>query len=108
MSELDDYLRCGPLEHGFLRVRCDTCHHENLLALSCKHRGPCPFFICCYRWTACVGVYKVAAPKGWQQPEIAESARPFEPDPVSTGVGIGKRLGLRGACQIDAICLGPQ
>ena len=26
--EFDDYLKCGRLEHGFLRVRCDTCHHE--------------------------------------------------------------------------------
>ena len=24
--EFEDYLRCGRLEHGFLRVRCDTCH----------------------------------------------------------------------------------
>ena len=59
-------------------------------------------------WTSNPSRSKVVAPKGWQQPEIAESARPFEPDPVSTGVGIGKRLGLRSACQPDAICLGPQ
>jgi len=37
--EFEDYLRCGRLEHGFLRVRCDTCHAEHLLAFSCKHRG---------------------------------------------------------------------
>ena len=24
-QEFEDYLRCGRLEHGFLRVRCDTC-----------------------------------------------------------------------------------
>jgi len=40
--EFDDYLRCGQLEHGFLRVRCDTCHAEQLVAFSCKRRGFCP------------------------------------------------------------------
>jgi len=30
------------LEHGFLRVRCDACHAEKLLAFSCKRRGFCP------------------------------------------------------------------
>jgi hypothetical protein len=32
-------LQCGRLEHGFLRVRCDGCHAEHLLASSCKQRG---------------------------------------------------------------------
>ena len=27
VREFDDYLKCGRLEHGFLRVRCDNCHH---------------------------------------------------------------------------------
>jgi len=27
--EFEDYLKCGCLEHGFLRVRCDTCHAEH-------------------------------------------------------------------------------
>jgi ribosomal protein S27E len=40
--EFEDYLKCGRLEHGFLRVRCDTCHAEHLVAFSCKHRGVCP------------------------------------------------------------------
>ena len=40
--EFDDYLECGRLEHGFLRVRCEDCHHERLVAFSCKHRGICP------------------------------------------------------------------
>jgi ribosomal protein S27E len=40
--EFEDYLTCGRLEHGFLRVRCDTCHAENLVAFSCKRRGFCP------------------------------------------------------------------
>jgi len=40
--EFDAYLECGRLEHGFLRVRCDTCHFERLVAFSCKRRGFCP------------------------------------------------------------------
>jgi hypothetical protein len=34
--------KCGRLEHGFLRVRCDKCHFERLVAFSCKKRGFCP------------------------------------------------------------------
>ena len=41
-QEFEDYLRCGGLEHGFLRVRCDSCHAEHLVAFSCKRRGFCP------------------------------------------------------------------
>ena len=40
--EFEAYLQCGRLEHGFLRVRCDTCHAEQLVAFSCKRRGFCP------------------------------------------------------------------
>jgi len=39
--EFEDYLKCGRFEHGFLRVRCDTCHAEHLVAFSCKRRGFC-------------------------------------------------------------------
>lgn len=42
--EFEDYLKCGRLEHGFLRVRCESCHHEKLVAFSCKRRGFCPSF----------------------------------------------------------------
>jgi Putative transposase/Transposase zinc-binding domain len=41
--EFDDYLRCGILAHGFLRLGCDTCHHELLVPFSGKRRGFCPF-----------------------------------------------------------------
>ena len=40
--EFEDYLKCGRLEHGFLRVRCADCHAERLVAFSCKRRGFCP------------------------------------------------------------------
>ncbi|RRI80192.1 transposase zinc-binding domain-containing protein, partial [Pseudomonas aeruginosa] len=38
----DAYLRCGVLEHGFLRVVCEHCRAERLVAFSCKKRGFCP------------------------------------------------------------------
>jgi len=41
-QEFADYLKCGRLEHGFMRVRCTHCHHEHLVAFSCKRRGFCP------------------------------------------------------------------
>ena len=40
--EFEAYLKCGRLEHGFLRMRCDKCHFEQLVAFSCKKRGFCP------------------------------------------------------------------
>ena len=42
LNEFEDYLRCGRLEHGFLRVKCSGCRHEHLVAFSCKRRGFCP------------------------------------------------------------------
>jgi len=29
--EFEDYLKCGRLEHGFLRVRCESCHATHLV-----------------------------------------------------------------------------
>lgn len=40
--EFESYLRCSRLEHGFLRVRCESCYAEHLVAFSCKRRGFCP------------------------------------------------------------------
>ncbi len=40
--EFESYLKCGCLEHGFYRVRCESCHEERLLGFSCKRRGFCP------------------------------------------------------------------
>src|SRR5690606_23435493 len=31
-----------PFVHGFLRVKCDSCQAEKLVAYSCKRRGFCP------------------------------------------------------------------
>lgn len=41
-QEFEGYLKCGRLEHGFLRLRCEGCHAERLVAFSCKRRGFCP------------------------------------------------------------------
>jgi hypothetical protein len=38
----EKYLDCGILAKGFLRVRCESCHKETLVAFSCKQRGLCP------------------------------------------------------------------
>ena len=42
VKEFEEYLRCGILAHGFLRAQCTSCHHEMLVAFSCKKRGFCP------------------------------------------------------------------
>ncbi len=41
-KEFDEFLKCGVLAHGFLRVQCTSCNHEKLVAFSCKKRGFCP------------------------------------------------------------------
>ena len=33
-KEFDEYLKCGRLEYGFLRVRCESSHDEKLVAFS--------------------------------------------------------------------------
>jgi len=45
--ELRAFLQCGVLACGFLRLRCQSCGKDKLLALSCKGRGICPS--CCGR-----------------------------------------------------------
>jgi hypothetical protein len=41
-EEFYAYLQCGILAHGFVRLGCDTCPHQMVLAFSCKKRGFCP------------------------------------------------------------------
>ncbi|MDP2183912.1 MAG: transposase [Pseudolabrys sp.] len=41
-EEFEAFLRCGVLDHGFLRVVCEQCRDERLVAFSCKKRGFCP------------------------------------------------------------------
>lgn len=37
-----DYLTCGVFAHGFLRLHCDHCRRDLLVAFSCQGRGLCP------------------------------------------------------------------
>jgi len=41
-STIEAYLRCGCLWAGAARAKCDDCHREILVALSCQCRGVCP------------------------------------------------------------------
>jgi len=41
-DEFDALLACSILAHDFLRLSCDGCAEEKLVALSCKRRGICP------------------------------------------------------------------
>ena len=41
-DEFEAYLDCGILACGFLRLTCDTCARDTLVAFSCKRRGICP------------------------------------------------------------------
>lgn len=45
-KEFDEYLKCGRLEYGFLRVKCEACHDKKWVAFSCMFncmpRGLCP------------------------------------------------------------------
>jgi hypothetical protein len=38
-QEFVEYLKCGRLEHGFVRVQCSECHHEHLVAFNCKNEA---------------------------------------------------------------------
>jgi ribosomal protein S27E len=40
--EFRDYLTCGILERGFIRVHCDDCGHDRAVPFSCKRRAWCP------------------------------------------------------------------
>jgi len=39
--EIETYLRCGILRHGFLRLRCQNCGDERPVPFSCKGRSLC-------------------------------------------------------------------
>ena len=41
-KEFEEFLKCGLLACGFLRLQCQSCKQERLLAFSCKRRGFCP------------------------------------------------------------------
>ena len=45
LNEFEAYMKCGILAHGFLRLKCEDCQEEKIIAFSCKKRGFCPS--CC-------------------------------------------------------------
>jgi hypothetical protein len=38
-GEVERFLKCGILAHGFVRVYCPTCKDDLLIGFSCKGRG---------------------------------------------------------------------
>jgi len=40
-DEFESFFRCGVLQHGFVRLKCDSCSHEKIVGFSCKKRGFC-------------------------------------------------------------------
>jgi hypothetical protein len=40
-EEVEAFLKCGILSHGFLRVVCEGCRENRVVAFSCKRRGFC-------------------------------------------------------------------
>jgi len=45
-KELEAFLTCGDLEHGFGRCLCDACGTERLVPFSCGGRGSAPAARC--------------------------------------------------------------
>ena len=41
-DELEGYVRCGILPHGFSVLECRDCRKKKVVAFSCKGRGFCP------------------------------------------------------------------
>ncbi len=41
-KEFEAFLKCGILAYGFIRLKCLSCHAEEVVGFSCKKRGFCP------------------------------------------------------------------
>jgi hypothetical protein len=42
VDEVEEYLRCGILEHGVVHLACRRCGHARVVGVSCKRGGLCP------------------------------------------------------------------
>lgn len=42
IKELREYMTCGVLAHGFVRIMCPNCNESMAVGYSCKGRGFCP------------------------------------------------------------------
>ena len=47
VREFEEFLGCGVLAKGFVRLKCENCDENKLVPFSCKRRGFCPS--CCGR-----------------------------------------------------------
>ncbi|MBM4436228.1 MAG: transposase [Actinobacteria bacterium] len=68
VREFEEYLRCGLIEHGLVRLACQRCGHEIVVAFSCKSRAWCPS--CCGRRMADAAAHlveRVIPPVGMRQ-----------------------------------------
>jgi ribosomal protein S27E len=41
-QEVERFLMCGDVRHGFVEVKCADCAESRVVAFSCKGRGWCP------------------------------------------------------------------
>src|SRR5262245_663034 len=62
--EFYDYVRCGILAYGLLRLGCDTCKQALLAPFSCQRRGFCP--ACAGRRMAPMAVHLVEQVLPWR------------------------------------------
>ncbi|MFT7458837.1 MAG: hypothetical protein ACI909_001512 [Planctomycetota bacterium] len=53
-KEFAEYLKCGRLEHGFLRVKCSTCHSAN--CRSDSHTPVLSAVDSCYKTRICTSI----------------------------------------------------
>ena len=60
-KEHRDYLKCGILQNGFIRVVCPNGDYETAVAYSCKNRG----FSCLPSWRGREAVSASAGQKPW-------------------------------------------
>ncbi len=95
-QEFNDLLQCGRLEYGFMRVRCEDCHHERLVAFSCKRRGFCPSCGCPPDGRECGAADRRSLPQGAHSPVGAQLSFPAtlfagSPSPAD-GPGLEYRL----------------
>lgn len=99
-EEFEEYLRCGVLDHGFLRVVCEQCHAERLVAFSCKKRRLCPS--CGARRMIEPEPVGVPDPRPEQLRDRVVQTFPaqqsFEPDPILFGT---ERAQIRSASWLD-------
>ena len=85
--EVRGFLDCGILARGFIRVHCDACGKDRVVAFSCKGRSFCPSYggrrmadTAPSSWIACRGMESGAEllakdrmcasrePSGWDAP----------------------------------------